>query len=427
MNVGIIGLGKLGLPVALAMDLRGHKVMGYDVNPAVMQKEKCSYREQGPNGEPSMEPFLRDSGLMFGALPEVVKHSDIIFVAVQTPHQEKYEGITPLPDDRVDFDYTYLMGAVADLSQEIGRARKEVVVAVVSTVLPGTTRHKLAPLTNKYIKLCYNPSFIAMGTAMRDFLEPEFVLLGVWDEEAALMAEECYRRIHSRPTYKTTVDNAELIKVAYNTFLGLKITFANTLMEVCHKTEGTDVDAVTGALKLATDRLISPRYLTAGMGDGGGCHPRDNIAMSWLARKLDLSYDLFEALMMAREKQATWLTELMCQHELPKVILGKAYKPGSSIELGSPSLLCEHLLKAKGHQVEMYDPYIDEVAPDFEAAVFLVGTKHPEFETFKFPKGSVVIDPWRYVKCSEGVTVIPVGRGAAAAGPPQGKCQDDST
>ena len=413
MNVGMIGLGKLGLPIALAMDFHGHNVMGYDVNPAVMQKEVCSYREQGPNCEPSIEPFLRKSCLQFGSLPELVNHSEIIFVTVQTPHEERYEGITPMPYERVDFDYSYLIQAVCDLSQEICRARKDVVVVVMSTVLPGTIRNKLVPLINDYVKLCYNPAFIAMGTAIRDFLQPEFVLFGVWDEGAAQKAEDLYKTIHSRPFYKTTVENAELIKVAYNTFIGLKIVYVNTLMEICYKTPGTDIDAVTDALKLATDRLISPRYMTAGMGDGGGCHPRDNIALSWLAKKLSLSFDLFETLMTAREKQAEWLTELMCQYRLPKVILGKSYKPESSIELGSPSLFCQHLLQAKGHKVTMYDPYIDPVKPALEPSVFLIGTKHPEFQEFKFPEGSVVIDPWRYVPDSKGVTVIRVGQAVA--------------
>ena len=411
MNVGLVGLGKLGLPVALAFDMYGHSVMGYDINPKVMQKESCSYREQGPSGEASIEPHLQKSGLKFGSLAQVVEHSEIIFVAVQTPHHEKYEGITPLPAERVDFNYDYLVEALDNLSNEINRARKEVVVAVMSTVLPGTIRKELGPFSSQYVRLCYNPSFIAMGTAMRDFLSPEFVLIGVWDEMAAQKVQECYRQVHDRPAYRTTVENAELIKVAYNTFIGLKIAFANTLMEVCHKTEGTDVDSVTDALKLATDRVISPQYMNAGMGDGGGCHPRDNIALSWLAKKLDLSFDLFEASMIAREEQAGWLVSLMCQYQLPKVILGKAYKAGSNIELGSPALLCQSLLEGKGHRVTMYDPYIDPTMPDFAPSVFLIGTKHPDFEEFKYPKGSVVIDPWRYVKASEGVELVSVGKG----------------
>lgn len=413
MNVGVMGLGKLGLPIALCLDLRGHKVMGYDLNPDLMQKDTCSYREQGPQGEPSLDPFLKASNLTFGSLADVVQHSEIVFVVVQTPHEKKFEGITPLPDDRTDFDYTWLMNAVAAISEEIKQARKETVIVVVSTVLPGTVRKKLVPLINEWVRLCYNPAFIAMGTAMRDFLEPEFVLFGVWDEVAAKKAEELYRTLHSHPFYKTSVENAELIKMAYNTFISMKITFANTLMEICHKLDGTDIDAVTDGLKLATDRVVSGKYLSGGMGDGGGCHPRDNIALSWLARELGLSYDMFESIMIAREHQAEWLTQLMCQHDLPKVILGRSYKPESAIELGSPALLCKNLLESNGHSVDTYDPYIDSAQPDFGPSVFLIGTKHGDFTSFPFPKGSVVIDPWRFVPDTKGVQVIRVGEGIA--------------
>jgi UDPglucose 6-dehydrogenase len=408
MNVGMIGLGKLGLPVALVMDMKGHSVIGHDVDATVMQKERYAYREQGPQGEPSIEPILQKSDLQFGSIDRVVEHSEIIFLAVQTPHEERFEGVTPLPCERADFNYEYLIRAVTDLSAAVDRARKNVIVVIISTVLPGTMA-RIVPLMSPLIRMCYNPSFIAMGTTMRDFLHPEFVLFGVHDDQAAAKAEKFYRTIHDRPFYETSVENAELIKVAYNTFIGMKIAYANTLMEICHKTPGTDVDQVMDALTLATDRLISPRYLTAGMGDGGGCHPRDNIALSWLAKKLNLSFDLFEMTMVARERQATWLTDLMVEYELPKVILGKSFKPESSLEVGSPSILCRNLLLAEGYNVTMYDPHIDRVMPTFTASVFLIGTKHPEFELFKFPKGSVVIDPWRYVKPTDGVKVIHVG------------------
>ena len=285
MKVGMIGLGKMGLPLALVMDSKGHDVMGYDLNPATMQKKVCPYREQGPNGEPSIEPILQKSNLSFGSIDDVVNHAEIIFIAVQTPHEERYEGITTLPHDRVDFDYTHLVNAVGSVAKAVEKLGEERVVVVMSTVLPGTVRSRLFPVLNDYVKFCYNPSFIAMGTTMENYMNPEFVLFGVHDDNAAEKAEAFYKTIHDRPFFRTTVENAELIKVAYNTFIGLKIVFVNALMEICHKMEGMDVDQVTDALKLANDRIISPRYMSAGMGDGGGCHPRDNIALSWLAKK----------------------------------------------------------------------------------------------------------------------------------------------
>ena len=419
MRIGFMGLGKLGLPCALAIDMKGHDVMGYDINPNVLQKEHVPYKEAGPNGEPSIQPLLAASKLRFAkSVRELVEHAEIIFIAIQTPHEERYEGITRLPDERKDFVYRWLVEGIRTLSKEIEALQEDRIVVVISTVLPGTTRKYLLPLLNDHVKLCYNPFFIAMGTTMRDFLYPEFVLLGVRDDAAAERVEEFYRSVLDAPIYRTSVENAEAIKVAYNTYISLKIAFANTWMEICHKIPGTDVDAVTGALALATARIMSPRYTKGGMGDGGGCHPRDNIALSWLARQLDLSYDTFDSLMTAREKQTEWLARLMESYDPPegdrmlKVILGKAFKPETNITVGSPAILLKNILQERGHDVEMYDPYVDVGAPvpPYPPSVFLVGTNHPEFVDFKFPAGSVVIDPWRYIPEQEGIKLVSVGR-----------------
>lgn len=411
MRIGFIGLGKLGLPCAVAIDMKGHDVMGYDVDASRMQKCSINYRETAEDGESPFEPFLRESNLRFGTMDEVVRHSEIIFVAIQTPHEERYEGVTRIPAERIDFNYDHLVKGVADVSHAIKECGEDKIVVIISTVLPGTIKSRVIPVINKHVKLCYNPFFIAMGTTMRDFLHPEFVLFGVIDNAAAARVERFYTTLHDAPFYKTTPENAELIKVAYNTFIGMKIVYANVMMEICHKIGGTmDVDAITDAMKLATTRLVSPKYLTAGMGDGGGCHPRDNIAMSWLARKLDLSYDFFDSLMTAREKQTEWLAKLMLEYKgYPKVILGKAFKQETNLVTGSPSMLLKNLLEEMGHEVTMYDPYIDGPMPDFDKSVFFIGTKHSQFAQMTFPRGSIVIDPWRYVPKQDGITVIPVG------------------
>jgi UDPglucose 6-dehydrogenase len=237
-----------------------------------------------------------------------------------------------------------------------------------------------------------------MGTTVQDFLDPEFVLLG--GDDRRVVWEVYSEVVGDAPVVRTSVKNAELIKVSYNTFIGLKIAFANTLMEVCHKT-GCDVDEVTGALKMANRRLISPAYMDGGMGDGGGCHPRDNIALSWLARELDLSYDLFSAAMEAREAQAEWLCDLMEQHDLQMVVAGLEYKPGSRIRTGSAAMLVKNLLEARGHVVHELVAWYPQV--------ILIGCKHPEFEAMKFPRGSVVIDPFRYIPDQDGVEVIRLG------------------
>lgn len=351
MKVGFIGLGKLGLPVALATEAAGHTVMGWDTNAEIrrmiLRRGKLPYQEE------EAQELLDESEIQIWEPSVIADDAELIFIAVQTPHQPQYEGITPLPHARADFDYSYLRSALSSVRDA------ECPVAVISTVLPGTMENRIfAPR-----QVLYNPFFIAMGTTIPDFRNPEFVLVGT-DGVHPGPLREFYESIHLRPFFVTTIKTAELTKMAYNTFIGLKIAFANTMMELCEKT-GADVDDLVDALSLATNRIISPAYLRGGMGDGGGCHPRDNIALSWLAREVDLSYDLFEALMVCREKQTEWLVDLIQDEQnmtaefRPIEIMGKAYKPETNLTVGSPALLLASLLEERGISFEHTDPYTE--------------------------------------------------------------------
>tara|TARA_R110001599_G_scaffold50839_8_gene143142 strand:+ start:10587 stop:11810 length:1224 start_codon:yes stop_codon:yes gene_type:complete len=406
MRVGFIGLGKLGLPCALAIEKAGHSVWGYDIDENVkniLETKELPYREEGA------PELLKTHNINFGSVKEVVENSDIIFVPIQTPHDPKYEGTTRIPEERVDFDYTWLKAGISTLSNEVEAQGNEKIVIIISTVLPGTVRSEIKPILSPLVKLCYNPFFIAMGTTIKDFTQPEFVLFGVDDQGAYETARDFYATIHDRPVYKCTIEEAEMIKVSYNTYITMKICLANIIMEVAHKSENVNCDNVMDGLFLATERLISTKYMQGGMGDGGGCHPRDNIALSWLARKLDVSYDWYESLMICREKQTDWLADLMEEHDLPKVIMGRSFKPETNLILGSPAILLENILVERGHEVTSYDPKLGDELPAFAASCFLIGCKHEEFKNFSFPQGSVVIDPHRYIADQDGITVIRVG------------------
>jgi UDPglucose 6-dehydrogenase len=419
MNVGFIGLGKLGLPCALAVESRGHKVVGYDPSEQVkdiIDTKKLQYQEIWA------QKHLEKSKIEIKSLEEVAGESEIIFVSIQTPHEDEFEGITRIPDEREDFDYTYLKKGIKDLEQEIWHQQSKKVVIIISTVLPGTIRREIKPLIdhNPYFKLCYNPFFIAMGTTMRDFLHPEFVLFGHDDDWALDKSEKFYRTITHAPIFKTTIENAELIKVTYNTFISTKLAFTNTVMEMCHKLPNTNCDDVMNALALGSKRILAESYWSGGMGDGGGCHPRDNIALSWLSQELDLSHDWFDNIMKQREKQTEWLADLIEEHSngLPINILGKSFKPETNITTGSPSVLLKNILEERGHPVFIWDPYIDEPWKEIkkmyndsetESQLYFIGTKHPDFTSFPYEKGSVIIDPWRYIPEQDSCEVIHVG------------------
>ena len=175
MKIGFIGLGKLGLPVALAVESKGHKVFGYDIDKKVseiIKNKKIPYREEGA------DKLLKKSKIQIKNINYIVKNSDLIFISIQTPHEKKFEGVTKIPKERRDFNYKYLIKGFKDLSVEIDKHKKKKDVVIISTVLPGTLKKYIRPIMSKYINLTYNPFFIAMGTTIKNFLYSEMILLG---------------------------------------------------------------------------------------------------------------------------------------------------------------------------------------------------------------------------------------------------------
>jgi UDPglucose 6-dehydrogenase len=423
MKIGVIGLGKLGLPVAVAIDNKGHDVLGYDINPNINSSKRpidvLLSKETDETGKNTLTPMLESSTLKFADnVKDVIEHSEIIFIAIQTPHQKQFEGHMPMPDERCDFNYNHLVQCMETLNAEINELKQKKIVTIISTVLPGTLRKYILPTLSPYIELCYNPFFIAMGTVVFDFFNPEFILLGRVDSNAEHKVTEFYKTINNASVYSTTLENAELIKVSYNTFITTKLVLVNNIMEMCHKLPNTNVDEVTNALKLGTRRLVSPSYLTGGMGDGGGCHPRDNIAMSWLNNELGIEYNFFDFIMKKREKQTEFfvniIEEKMKEHNLEVCILGKSFKPETNMVEGSPAVLVGNLLSARNISYEHYDPHTDiERADEFilKKYVYFIGCKHSIFQTYNFPEGSCVIDPNRYIPLKDGIDVIHIGVG----------------
>lgn len=419
--VGWLGFGKLGMPcgLTLALDADVH-LIAYDPSPDVPLILTGDLQPRNSEaGLADMIEATHGQVTLGDCIADVVSVTDgIIFVAIQTPHAPEYGGEIPMPDTRADFDYSALQAAVKDVARCAADIEKPITLVVISTALPGTMRREILPHLGDYVTLVYCPHFIAMGTTIHDYRNPEFLLIGTEDRQAAQPVIDLYRKVHAAPLQAMSLESAELVKVAYNTVISTKIVFANTLMEICTQT-GADIDQVTGALKQATDRVVSTAYMDAGMGDGGACHPRDLIAMSWLAQKLDLSNDIFTHLVEARENQTRWLAERVV-HEaenrgLPIVILGKAYKPGSDLVSGSPALLLAHYLTEMGVKFEHVDQHVDDMdtySQPYGANLYVIATKHPEYRFATFDPGSAVLDVFRFVRNSQpDVEVIGVGRG----------------
>ena len=366
MNVSFIGIGKLGKDAAEVMYDAGHDVLGYDVR--LISETK-----------------FRTTTL----LEDVCKHGEIIFIAVPTPHHPDYDGSQPTSHlEPKDFDYSIVKNVLSEINQH---TTKEQLVVLISTVLPGTTRREFIPLVKNY-RFIYNPYLIAMGTVKEDMVRPEMLIIGTEDGtmtgDANKLTEFYGTFIYPKTRCEIgTWEDAEAIKIFYNTFISMKISFVNMIQDIADMNGNMNTDLITNALEKSTQRIISPAYMKAGMGDGGPCHPRDNIALTYLAKDMGLGYDLFSAIMESREKQAKNLSiraaNLSFMNNLPIVIMGESYKPDVEYTDGSYSRLMGYYLKDNIKYDVINGP-----------AVYVLGHRGVYNETV-FPEGSIVLDPWR--------------------------------
>lgn len=380
-KIGFIGLGKLGLPCAEVF-AEHYDVYAYDLKP--------------------VESKLLN---ICSTIKDVVKDTELIFVAVQTPHHPDYGGERPTSSlEKKDFDYSHITECLEEVSKYTNDNHT---IVIISTVLPGTTRKLLAPIFNKGTIL-YNPYLIAMGTVKEDMVNPEMVIIGSEYPEHPAIQElmAVYDKIMTpNQRFETgTWEEAESIKIFYNTFISAKIAIVNMIQDVSEKNGHINVDVVTQALAKSNKRITGPAYMRAGMGDGGPCHPRDNIALSHLAQNLNLKYDFFSAITHSREIQAKNLAERIMKTELPAVILDTSYKPDVILTSGSYALLVEYyLLKSK------YPVYLNHAPDSKQAFVYLLGHDKYYSEDI-FNSGSVIIDPWRnFQTVREDLSVIHYG------------------
>ena len=366
-KIGFIGLGKLGMPCAEAIRKKGFHVAGYDI---------------APKSSDLVE--IRDS------IKELVEDRNIVFVATPTPHEEGYDGREPTSHLPVkDFNYEAVTKVLTKCNQYM---TKEQTLVLISTVLPGTTRRDFAPLITN-TSLVYNPYLIAMGTVAWDMINPEMIMIGT---KNGLSGKNCKIRSEFLESfYNVVCDNmprmefgtweeVEAMKIFYNTFISNKVALVNMIQDVAHRMGNINVDKITQALAKSTQRIVSPAYMKAGMGDGGACHPRDNIALRWLAKELDLGYDMFETIMTAREKQAENMALAILEHGKNIWFSSDSYKAGTELVDGSSSLLLQHYVVKHGGQI------VNGIDTPVEVIVRI-----HESDEFTADDSTIIFDPWR--------------------------------
>jgi UDPglucose 6-dehydrogenase len=434
-KAAVIGLGKLGAPLAACLAAKGLTVVGVDNDP---RKLAAMNRQEAPVHEPGLNELLAKTEGRLTAVDDIeaaVRDTDITFVVVATP-SEPSGG----------FSLRYVNPVCEAVGRALAKKSDYHVVVLTSTVMPGTTGGSVRELLEKTsgkrvgadLGLCYNPEFIALGSVIRDFLNPDMLLIGESDARAGDFLQSLYADVceNNPAVARMSFVNAEITKLAVNTYVTTKISYANMLARICEQLPGANVDVVTTAL--GNDTRIGAKYLKGALSYGGPCFPRDNLALAQLARQLGVPPDLAQTVDRFNRGQITWLADLVQQRTSGAAgILGLTYKAGTDVVEEAAGFLLAKELASRGVKVIAYDPAYgrNPARPALDgvgfaasaqecirkADVVVLATSWPEFGKISAAEWAgangqprTVVDCWRALKFlreQPGVHYLALGMG----------------
>ena len=414
----IIGLGKLGACMGAAIASKGYKVFGVDIN---QKSVDMINKGLAPVPETNLEETIKNNRERFTATldyEKAIQESDITFVIVPTPSSP---------------NGSFSISHVDECFKYIGRALRNKsryhLIVLTSTVLPGATRFGLLPtlelesgkICGEDFGLCYSPEFIALGSVINDFLNPDFNLIGEFDLKSGDILEKSYSKLmnNNPPVKRMSIENAELTKIALNTYVTTKITFANMLAEISSHIFGADIDIITDAL--GCDKRIGRKYLTGGLGYGGTCFPRDNVALSFISDALGCNSDIAKI----TDKLNNDLTFVignkilnMLKKDAVIGVLGLSFKPNSGVIEESQSIKLVEYFDSKNFKIVGYDPLANSIVDSTlknkisivnsakecisKADVVIIATPDPTFLNIEpsdfLNKEVIVYDCWRVLR-----------------------------
>lgn len=392
MRVSVVGLGKLGAPMAAVFAARGHEVIGLDLNPAFVAALEAG---RSPVDEPRLQEMIDAGRSRLRATSnydELVRKSDVTFM------------IVPTPSDRSGaFTNDYVIAAVEALGKALRGKDGYHVVVVTSTVMPGSTggliREALERTSGRRVGedlgLCYNPEFIALGSVIANMLEPDFLLVGESDPQAGQLVASVYDAVCEKhpPVHRMNFVNAELTKISVNTFITTKISYANMLADLCDRLPGADADVVSAAV--GADSRIGRKYLRSAIGYGGPCFPRDNVAFGVLADRLGARADIARATDALNRYQIERLMHAVTSRVAAGAriaLLGMSYKPDTAVIEESQGIALARNLAASGYSVTIHDPKALDAAKAALGAEFAAATTAAE--ALSGADAAVVLTPW---------------------------------
>jgi UDPglucose 6-dehydrogenase len=416
-SVSVIGLGKLGACIAACFADKGFTVVGADVSARTVE---LMNEGRPPVTEPGLADMLSRCGARLRAtqdVAEAVHATEATFIVVPTP--STHEG---------GFSISY----VVDAARSIGRALRDKdgrhLVVLTSTVLPGSTEYGMIPVlesesgkrAGKDFGVCYSPEFIALGQVIKDFLNPEFLLIGEFDSRSGEQLAAVYKAVcdNDPSVARMSLVNAELTKISVNAYVTMRISFANMVAALSEQLPGGDVDTVTKALGL--DTRIGSRYLKGALAYGGPCFPRDNQALAYLARQLGQRASLAEAVHAYNDATNRRLADRVLELVPPGgsvAVLGLSYKPDSNVIEEAAGFLLAKSLVESGANVTVHDPmamdavravlgesirYAAGVAEAVRGKDVVVianpDRAYSELDLASIPRSTLVVDAWRMLR-----------------------------
>lgn len=392
MKIGVIGLGYVGLTAAVGLATQGHDIVGIDTNQVLINALKNG---RVPLYEPDIEHHLQvvlsQNRIQMATNAQPLRDCDVIFICAGTGQEV--------------VDLSSVQQVCVELANQFQKANQRPLIVIKSTVPPGTTRH-LWHNTLQGFSVCMNPEFLREGVAMRDFLQPDRIVLGVHDDDTSHIMREIYTDFNC-PIIETTLENAEMVKYASNALLSTLISFSNDIAALCEATPNTDAHDIMDMLHL--DHRLSPivdglrlspgilSYLRAGVGFGGSCLPKDLLGLLDLAQHT--GHDLptitgANATNGQRPAQIVALLERNLGNLTGKTIavMGIAFKPDTDDIRKSPSIPIIENLIAKNAWVRLHDPVaLEKAASIFHDQI----TYHPTPETLlKDADAAIICTAW---------------------------------
>lgn len=358
MNLSVIGLGKLGLPLAVLLASNKNHVKAFDKSQAV----RNAVREKSlSSSEPGLLNLMKNPSLPLNVVDDIcaaVEGSEVIFIIVPTPS---------LPSGH--FSNDYVLDAVASVGKCLNPSER-VVIDIVSTVMPGSCEGEIKETLElstgtkigEHVGLCYNPEFIALGSVLHDMEMPDVHLIGQSSPWAGEKVQRALSSIikKSVPSRRMSLTEAELVKIAVNNFVTMKISFANSLMQASLKLREINIDVITEALGL--DSRIGSKYLKAAAPYGGPCFPRDTRALTALYKDLGIADSLSAATEIVNQRHISFLTEIILERlemGMKVGILGISYKAGTSVKDESLGVLLARELSKQKYEVLAWDEEIN--------------------------------------------------------------------